>query len=244
MSLLSIPALARFRGLFAKAGRKSIDAESALPPDIDYVKEYATADMTRDYWTVTGPGTREAYDKLADEKLQLLIDVGLQPHHKLLDVGCGTGQLAQACEHFLSDDGLYVGTDVGESGIAFCQSRFLRKNFRFLVNEVNEPTTLPIRDLRFDGVCFFSVFTHTYPDETVLLMAETARLLAPNGWLYADAFTSNEPERYSGNRGAIVLNRAHFLRLAAVAGFRNIDAVMSLDWQAGMRREFFRMKVN
>ena len=241
MSLLSIPAISRFRGLFAKAGRKSIDADSTLPPDIDYVKEYATADMTRDYWTVTGPGTREAYDKLADEKLQLLIDVGLQPHHKLLDVGCGTGQLAQACEHFLSDDGLYVGTDVGESGIAFCKARFLRKNFQFLVNE---PTTLPVRDTRFDGVCFFSVFTHTYPDETVLLMAETARLLAPNGWLYADAFTSNEPERYSGNRGAIVLNRAHFLRLAAVAGFRNIDAVMSLDWQAGMRREFFRMKLN
>jgi SAM-dependent methyltransferase len=241
MSVVNIPVLSRFRGLFVKAGRKSIAAESTLPPDIDYVKEYASADMTRDYWTVTGPNTREAYDKLADEKLQLLIDVGLQPHHKILDVGCGTGQLAQTCEHFLSDDGLFVGTDVGESGIAFCKARFLRKNFQFLVNE---PTTLPIRDTRFDVVCFFSVFTHTYPDETVLLMAEAARLLTPNGWLYADAFTSNEPERYSGNRGAIVLNCVHFLRLAAVAGFRNIDAVMTLDWQAGMRREFFRMKWN
>ena len=67
MSLITIPALSRFRGLFAKGGRKSIDAESPLPPDIDYVKEYATVDMSRDYRTVTGPGTREAYDKLADE---------------------------------------------------------------------------------------------------------------------------------------------------------------------------------
>ena len=69
-------------------------------------------------------------------KLETLREVGLTPDTRILDVGCGTGQLAGPLESFLSDRGLYYGTDIGEEAIAFCRGRFERPNFRFARNEV------------------------------------------------------------------------------------------------------------
>lgn len=204
--------------------------------DIDYHKAYATADLARDYWTVVGPSTREEYDRLGQAKLKTLRDVGLTPDDKILDVGCGTGQLTAPLETFLSDRGLYVGTDIGEEAIAFCTERFRRPNFRFVHNEM---TRLPIDGASFDFVTFFSVFTHTYPDETVLLLAEANRLLAPDGVAIGDVFTSPVVERCSGNRGAMELNRDHFLKLVQLTGL-SADVLASWPWQTHGRREVFR----
>lgn len=204
--------------------------------DIDYHKAYATADLTRDYWTVVGPGTRDEYDRLGQSKLNTLRDVGLTPDGKILDVGCGTGQLAVPLESFLSDCGLYHGTDIGEEAVAFCKDRFRRPNFHFARNEM---TSLPIHGTRFDFITFFSVFTHTYPDETVLLLAEANRLLAPGGVVIGDVFTSPVVERCSGNRGAMELNRDHFLKLVQLAGL-SAEVLASWPWQKFGRREVFK----
>lgn len=232
----ALPWLRGSTGRAAPAAGRKPGLDAAV--DIDYSAAYSSADLNVDYWTVTGPRTREDYDRLSGVKLKLLTDLGLKEFHRLLDVGCGTGQVAQACEAYLTDAGAYFGTDVGESGIEFCRKRFRRSNFQFAVNP---PTTLPIRGQSFDAACFFSVFTHTYPDETVLLLAETARLLDSEGWIFADAFTSPSPDRYRGNRGAMIVNRDHFLRLAAVAGFPSHEVVMQQDLESDVRREFFRM---
>jgi SAM-dependent methyltransferase len=204
--------------------------------DIDYHKAYATADLTRDYWTVVGPGTREEYDRLGQSKLKTLRDVGLTLDGKVLDVGCGTGQLAVPLESFLSDCGVYFGTDIGEEAITFCTQRFKRPNFHFVRNEM---TSLPIQGMRFDFITFFSVFTHSYPDETVLLLAEANRLLAPNGVIIGDVFTSPVVERCSGNRGAMELNREHFLNLVRLAGL-SAEVLASWPWQKFGRREVFK----
>ena len=204
--------------------------------DIDYHKAYATADLSRDYWTVVGPSTKEEYDRLGQAKLKILLDVGLTPDARVLDVGCGTGQLAAPLESCLSDGGRYVGTDIGEEAVAFCRQRFRRPNFRFARNEM---TALPLGGESFDFVTFFSVFTHTYPDETALLLAEAARLLAPGGVIVGDVFTSPMVDRCSGNRGAVELNRDHLLRLAALAGL-SADVLMSWPWQKYGRREVLK----
>jgi SAM-dependent methyltransferase len=204
--------------------------------DIDYHKAYATADLTRDYWTVVGPGSRDEYDRLGQAKLETLRDVGLTPDSRILDVGCGTGQLAVPLEPFLSDRGLYCGTDIGEEAIAFCRERFRRPNFRF---QQNEMTSLPIEGVEFDYIAFFSVFTHTYPDETVLLLAEANRLLAPGGVIIGDVFTSPVVERCVGNRGAVELNRDHFLRLVRLAGL-SAEPLAQWPWQKYGHREVFK----
>ena len=79
----------------------------------------------------------------------------------------------------------------------------LPKQFAIVGFAVNDFTKLPLDSRRFDCACFFSVFTHTYPDETALLLAETAKSLNPNGFIIGDVFTSPLTDRCAGNRGAV-----------------------------------------
>jgi SAM-dependent methyltransferase len=215
-----------------------IDVQVVAPAveEIDYHKVYATANLQQDYWTVVGPPTREEFHRLAKVKLGQLQEQGLTSDSHVLDVGCGTGQLAAALHDYLSDRGLYFGTDVGPEAIDFCKRQYPRSNFHFAVNEFTE---IPVGSHRFDIACFFSVFTHTYPDETVLLLAETARVLKPGGFILGDIFTSPLTDRCAGNRGAVELNREHFLRLVDLAGL-NVEVASSWAWKQHGRREVLR----
>ena len=100
-------------------------------------------------------------------------------------------------------------------------------------------TTIPIHGVQFDAAAYYSVFTHTYPDETALLMAETKRLLAPDGFVFADLFTSPLVQRHAGNRYAVEVNRDLALRLIELAGFK-AELVMSSAWKGHARREFYK----
>ncbi len=204
---------------------------------IDYFKSYTAVDLSKNWWLVVGPTSKEEFDRLGKVKLQHLIDLGLTPNSRVLDVGCGTGQLTAALESYLSDAGCYLGTDVGKEGIEFCRRHYRRSNFQFAVNGM---TSLPIHDRQFDVITYFSVFTHTYPDETALLLAESKRLLAPNGFIFADVFTSPLVERYSGNRGAVEVNYEHLMRLIQLVGLR-AELIMEGAWQKFSKRQFFRL---
>ena len=206
---------------------------------IDYDRMYADARLDRDFWTVVGPRTRDEFDRLGEAKLNILRGVGLRPDSRVLDVGCGTGQLAVRLEPFLSDAGFYFGTDVAREAVDHCLAKFRRPNFRFARNAA---TSLPDEHAPFDFVAFFSVFTHTHPDETALLLADAARLLAPGGVVVADCFFSPHVERSTGNRGAIELNRDHFLRLARLSGL-TADVIESWPWQRCARREMLKLTV-
>ena len=200
------------------------DVTGQAVEDIDYHSAFATADLALDYWTVVGPSTEAEFHRLAEEKMVLLKAAGMTPDSRILDVGCGTGQLAFPLEKYLSDRGGYTGTDIGVEAIPFCRGRFQRANFRF---EQNEMTRLPLADERFDLATFFSVFTHTYPDETALLLAEAERLLAPGGAVVGDFFVSTATERCAGNRGKMEVNAEHLHRLVELVGLR---AEVLHDW--------------
>jgi ubiquinone/menaquinone biosynthesis C-methylase UbiE len=148
-------------------------------------------------------------------KLQMLVDLGLTPNAKVLDVGCGTGLLTTALHDYLSDDGLYCGADISPEAVAFCRSRFPRPNFRF---ETSEMTALPSLSESFDFIVFYSVFTHTYPHETALLLGEARRLLTENGVIFADLFAAPLVEYYAGDRGLIEVNPDYFLQLLDRSG--------------------------
>jgi SAM-dependent methyltransferase len=203
--------------------------------DVDYRRWYSTWNLQRDYWSIVGPATKEEYDRLGRVKLKLLIDLGLEPESRVLDVGCGTGQLAAALEGFLGQHGLYAGTDISPEAITFCRPRFRRPNFSFHVCEM---TKLPSLAERFDFIVFFSVFTHTYPRETALLLQEASRLLADDGVIFADVFTAPLIDEYAGDRGAVEINPDYLMHLVADSGLQAELIDMQPRPQLGQRLFF------
>jgi SAM-dependent methyltransferase len=200
--------------------------------DIDYRRWYSTWDLQDDYWTIVGPATREEYERLSLLKLRLLIDLGLTPDAKILDVGCGTGLLTASLHDFLSERGLYRGADISSEAIAFCRARFTRSNFSFHVSEM---TKLPPLPERFDFIVFYSVFTHTYPHETALLLREASRLLAHAGLIFADVFTAPLIDKFTGNRAAVEINPDYLLRLLEGSGLQEKLIDMQSRPQLGQR---------
>ncbi|MCK9617234.1 MAG: class I SAM-dependent methyltransferase, partial [Lentimicrobiaceae bacterium] len=58
---------------------------------------------------------------------------GLQPNHKVLDVGCGVGRMAIPLVSYLNTEGTYDGFDIVKKGIRWCNTHFRKQhpNFRF-----------------------------------------------------------------------------------------------------------------
>ena len=213
-----------------------VPVTTSFDAEFNYHDIYANADLNRDFWSASGPPSQAEFERLMPIKLKLLTDQGLTPDGRILDVGCGTGLLAAAAERFLSDRGRFFGTDLAKEAVAFCRTKYARPNFRF---EVNGMTTLPVADERFDAITYFSVFTHTYVEETALLLAESKRVLAPGGFIFADCFTSPLVERSHGSRYAVEVNRELLLRLAAVVGLK-AELIMDSPWKGEARREFYK----
>ncbi len=79
-------------------------------------------------------------------------------------------------------------------------------------------TVLPVYNVSFQFIVFFSVFTHTYPNETALLLREARRLLAEDGVIFADLFAAPLVERWAGDRAAVEVNPDYLLRLLDGSG--------------------------
>ena len=205
--------------------------------DIDYQRVYAAANLAGDHWTVVGPATRAEFDRLGRVKLDLLVRHGLTPTSRILDIGCGTGQLAGAAEGYLDAAGRYHGTDLAAHAVEFCRAAFRRPNFSFARNPRGG---IDAAGRPFDAACLFSVFTHTTLDETAGLLRGAAVALAPGGFLVADAFVSSVVRDEVGNRGAMVVNPDRLLAAVADAGLTAAE-VMSEPTGRYARRAFFRM---
>jgi ubiquinone/menaquinone biosynthesis C-methylase UbiE len=106
---------------------------------------------------------------------ELLIQHGLQPNHRLIDVGCGSGRLASALKDYLAGD--YLGTDVVPELLEYARKR-CPPQWRF---ELAEELAIPEASAAADMVCFFSVFTHLLHEQSFEYLMEAVRVLKPGG---------------------------------------------------------------
>jgi SAM-dependent methyltransferase len=145
-----------------------------------------------------------------DEFVRLLTAHGLQPNHRVLDVGCGIGRLAIPLTERLSDEGGFDGFDIIPVAIRWCQRNITPRfpNFRFLLADVHSdryhpagrhPASsyrFPYEDDRFDYVFLSSVFTHMFPADLANYLKEIARVLRPGGQCLISYYLLN-PERHA-----------------------------------------------
>ncbi len=129
---------------------------------------------------------------------------GLQPQHRVLDVGSGIGRIAVPLTSYLNEQGSYEGFDLVELGVRWCQQQITPRypNFRFQQVELGNDLyksggssaadfIFPYADEDFDLVVLISVFTHMLPDETANYLQEIARVLRPGGRCFATFFLWN-----------------------------------------------------
>jgi SAM-dependent methyltransferase len=135
-------------------------------------------------------GNMPQWDYLGRLQLDYLVERGLEPHHHLLDVGCGP---LRAGIHFIEylGPGHYVGTD--KRGDVLETARIVELPQRGL--EAKEP--LLVADERFefgklgrtfDFAMAQSVFTHLPLNSIMRCLVEMGRALNPGGKFYASIF--------------------------------------------------------
>lgn len=139
--------------------------------------------------------------------LGFFIDLAqLSPDEKVLDVGCGAGRMAVALTGYLSSQGSYEGFDIREDAIRWCRDEISSRfpNFRFLSADLHSrhynPAgsgdasryRFPYPDNSFDFVFLTSVFTHMTGQAMEHYLAETARVLRPEGRSFVTYFLLNQ----------------------------------------------------
>jgi len=103
------------------------------------------------------------FTKEKQSDVQFLKEMGMKPHHKVLDVGCAGGRLGYELINYLNKEN-YYGFDKEQGWI---------EDFRFAVITNNLVSKVPIielgdfstnfSDVKFDYVYAYSVFTHVNP---------------------------------------------------------------------------------
>jgi len=150
------------------------------------------------------------FERVGPEFLNYFRDLGgLQPDHRVLDVGCGSGRMAVPLTKFLTSEGSYEGFDISAPVVNWCTANITRKypNFRFQVADLYNPAynlkskrqaadyVFPFAANYFDLVFLTSVFTHMKPRDMEAYAAQIARVLKPNGRCLITFFLLNPESR-------------------------------------------------
>ena len=135
---------------------------TAAPPAFDYeAKHWGAAPLRAKPWYMNGL------------KLRYLLEDLRGVRGRVLDVGCGAGQVAKAVK-VARPELAVVGCDMSQSAVAAASVRPEGVDFRLATAE-----RLPFREAEFDFVWIFDVLEHVEEPERVL--REVARVLRPGG---------------------------------------------------------------
>jgi SAM-dependent methyltransferase len=122
-------------------------------------------------------------------QIKFLKQQGLQPGHRLVDVGCGA---LRGGVHFAAylDPGNYFGLDINPSLIEagkleLDKAGLLEKAVNLAVNDKFELTNF---GARFDYGIAVSLFTHLPMNHIIRCLVEVRQTLAPDGRFYASFF--------------------------------------------------------
>ena len=176
----------------------------------DYINRAIHGELDLPPWWLRDVGGGPDFKAVGQDFLRLFIELGrLEPDEKILDIGCGSGRMAIPLSGYLNERGAYVGIDIVEDSIRWCQQHITRRhpNFRFLHADLynkrynpdgrylTQDYVFPFDDQNFDFILLTSVLTHLLPDDTGQYFRELARLLRGDGRAFLTFFLLNDTQQ-------------------------------------------------
>jgi ubiquinone/menaquinone biosynthesis C-methylase UbiE len=113
---------------------------------------------------------------------KLFNQAAVQPRHRILDIGCGTGTFAVAVKGWLPDAEL-VGLDPDPKALARARRKALRARVSIRFDE-GFANALPYADASFDRIFSSLMFHHLPHDAKLATLREVRRALRPGGSLH------------------------------------------------------------
>jgi SAM-dependent methyltransferase len=158
-------------------------------------------DIPIELMAMTGGGPDTFVEISNSHQANLKKWVDIQPHHNVLEIGCGIGRDAIPLSEYLTT-GSYAGVDIIGRSIEWCRDNIgaRHKNFQFIHYDVEDQLhnsagstktadiVLPFADKSIDRIFLYSVFTHLYRADIEHYLREFRRVLKDDGLVYATTF--------------------------------------------------------
>ena len=171
----------------------------------------------------------------------------IRPHHRILDIGCGTGSFEVQIKCLFSGVEV-VGLDPDPRALARAKAKAQRAGF-FIQFDQGFSDQLPYEDRSFDRVFSSLMFHHLEALAKEKTLSEVARVLKHDGSLHLLDFGGPES---SGFLGRLIHSshqlkenaEGHILGLMRLAGFRNAQKVKDGKMFFGLiRTSYYRAAV-
>jgi cyclopropane fatty-acyl-phospholipid synthase-like methyltransferase len=135
------------------------------------------------------------WDTIGQLQFQFLVKQGMKPHHRLLDIGCGSLRGGVHAIAYL-DAGNYYGvdkeSDILEAGRTVELKRYGLESKRPVLMLVDHFEFSVIQAVRFDYMIAQSVFTHLTPEQIDRCVTNAMPLLKSAGTFFATFHISSD----------------------------------------------------
>ena len=167
-------------------------------PGRNYLEQYReSTDRHVDVDPQRGIGGK--WDEVGQLQYDFLVEQGLQPHHQMLDIGCGTLRGGRHVIRFL-DAGHYTGTDLSPRAIAHAEELVEREGLSekrpsLLVSESGDLKFSEFPGRQFDVILAQSVFTHLAPESIEECFAHVGQVMNDDSVFYFTYARGDRPKR-------------------------------------------------
>jgi ubiquinone/menaquinone biosynthesis C-methylase UbiE len=179
---------------------------------------------------------------------ELISQANIEPGHRVLDLGCGTGTLILMLKRRYSSAEV-VGLDPDPKALLRARRKVRRAGVSAQLNE-GFADQLPYPERSFDRVFSSFMFHHLDEQERERTSREVLRVLRPGGSFHLLDFVTNDAahgffDRIMGGHALMKTNtNARILQLMSRAGSTNVTKVQEGSMLFGlMRTSYFRATV-
>lgn len=206
---------------------------------VSFYREVMRRNVAADPDLAVGSASRDRWLALGQMQYDYLTATGLEPSHRLLEVGCGNLRAGWRFIQYL-DSGNYYGIDISPDVLFVAQRTLAEYGLQDRL-----PVLTPVRDLtfsflpddHFDVVHAHSVFSHTPIEVVDEFLDHVGRVLAPEGFVDF-SFNATSSREHHVVREDYYYRPEMLARRAEARGFR---AEHRPDWGEGHKQDRMRL---